>query len=565
MAVVSIGSAENEGKISRARPSREASWSVPEQSWVDRWIGAGLLLVSFAYLCIFRRYTAMEPDEGIVLQGAQRILRGDVPYRDFFSFYTPGSYYLQALVFRVLGNSLPIARTVLASMGAICSLITYLLARRVCFRSVSVMLGALATFTALPFRFLVLHNWDSTFWTCLALYCAIRWVENPGWKWAFATGSLVSITTLFEQSKGVGLALGVGFGILLCLRQGLGQRAFNRTQWIFLALGFGWPWVCTFAYFATCSAIPVMVADWLWPLQHYSQANRVPYGYQNWTDASRYALFVAGSPGFRVVKAFVVSPCLWLPAVPLVAVGLLAYWSKRVQAVPSMKQRYYLMITATLCGLLISVVVVRADIIHVMYLQPLTCLVLAWILDGKDIPGRVFQQVRPALSAYIVIALLALGLAPLIGALAARNALVTRRGVLATPEKDTVIAFIQTQVPSGGNILIYPYLPIYYYATDTFSPAGFDYFQPGMNTVGQANEIIRQLASQRTGVLLFESSFAQKIPSSWPGTPWSAIANDPVSDYIARNYRACRVLTSPMRWDFLFMVRKDLTCPGAGL
>jgi hypothetical protein len=44
----------------------------------------------------------MDPDEGIILQGAERILRGQVPYRDFFSFFTPGSYYLLALLFKIL-------------------------------------------------------------------------------------------------------------------------------------------------------------------------------------------------------------------------------------------------------------------------------------------------------------------------------------------------------------------------------------------------------------------------------------------------------------------------------
>src|SRR6266700_2472172 len=70
-----------------------------------------LFAFSLAYLCIFRHYSSLEPDEGIVLRGAERILAGEVPYRDFFSFYTPGSFYLVAFLFRVFGDSFAVART----------------------------------------------------------------------------------------------------------------------------------------------------------------------------------------------------------------------------------------------------------------------------------------------------------------------------------------------------------------------------------------------------------------------------------------------------------------------
>lgn len=76
----------------------------------ERLITLALFVVSLLYLSIFRRYTLLDPDEGIILQGAQRILDGQVPYRDFFSFFTPGSYYLNALLFRMFGNTFLVAR-----------------------------------------------------------------------------------------------------------------------------------------------------------------------------------------------------------------------------------------------------------------------------------------------------------------------------------------------------------------------------------------------------------------------------------------------------------------------
>ena len=100
----------------------------------ERAIATAVFLLSLLYFGLFRRYVSMEPDEGIVLQGAQRILTGEVPYRDFFSFLAPGSFYLLALLFHGFGSTMLVARTALAVCGAVCCSIHYLIARRVCAR-----------------------------------------------------------------------------------------------------------------------------------------------------------------------------------------------------------------------------------------------------------------------------------------------------------------------------------------------------------------------------------------------------------------------------------------------
>src|SRR5215472_12274296 len=147
-----------------------------------------LFIVSLAYLCIFLHRTSLEPDEGIVLQGAERVLRGELPYRDFFTFYTPGSFYLIAFIFRVFGDSLVMARVSLAISGATCALVTYLLVRRVCSGLIAFLMGLLTTVTGCAYRFLVLHNWYSTVLCCLCLYAAIRLMETKKTIWAIATG-----------------------------------------------------------------------------------------------------------------------------------------------------------------------------------------------------------------------------------------------------------------------------------------------------------------------------------------------------------------------------------------
>src|SRR5487761_871033 len=151
--------------------------TVPEKSLGEWGIALLLFAISVLYLRLFYNYTILYIDEGIILQGAQRILQGQVPYRDFFSYFTPGSYYWMAALFKVFGSSILVARAALMVYGGVFSSVTYLLARRVCSRW-NAGLAALPTLiVCLPYRFVALHSWDSTLWALLALYCAVRWLE----------------------------------------------------------------------------------------------------------------------------------------------------------------------------------------------------------------------------------------------------------------------------------------------------------------------------------------------------------------------------------------------------
>jgi hypothetical protein len=247
----------------------------------------------------------------------------------------------------------------------------------------------------------------------------------------------------------------------------------------------------------------------------------------------------------------------------LIAVGVFAYmvFQVRTQKVAAGKINYYVLMSAVSSGLLISVVFVRADIIHLMYLAPLWYVVLAWVLAVPEFQSPALITARPYLIAYVAITFGLMGFALLLAATGAQNSIQTQRGVIKTSTKDTVVEYLRAHVPVGQEVLVYPYLPLYNYLTATRSPSRYDYFQPGMNTRQQGQEIINSLQSHETRAVLYEPEFAEKFANSWPGTPLSTIANDAVADYIVRNYRVCQVLNSASNWRFEYMVRRQETCP----
>jgi 4-amino-4-deoxy-L-arabinose transferase-like glycosyltransferase len=531
---------------------------LPERSRSERYFALAIFLLSFFYLCILRRYSWIDPDEGIILQGAQRILDGQVLYRDFFSFFTPGSYYLLALVFRVFGDSYLVAHTALAFFGAVFSPITYLLARRVCSRQASLLVTGLMTITALPWRFVVIHNWDSTLWACLALYCAVRLLESPSVKWAFAAASLVSLTALFEQSKGAGLLLGLGTGFLIIIVGSQPSKLFTRGRLIAIMVGLAWPFFVTVVYFASRHALTTMLASWFWPLQHYSVANRVPYAYDNLTGAARHRIFDTASPGMRLFAMLVFSARSWVPFLPLFGVALLIRLTfrrwRRISVGPEWP--YYVLVSATISGLLLSIVIARSDYLHFIYLQPIFFLALAWLLDGRGIRNRFFTRIAPVVGFCLSISLLAMA-ANLLFQTRADHTVVTRRGTLIMQTRDPVIEYVQGHVAPGEQILIYPYQSTYYYLTETYSPTRFDFYQPGMHTDQQLQEMLADFSAHPTRVVLYEPAFASHIHEAWPNTPPGAFAHDAMADYIMREYRGCITLSSQI----LLMVRRDLVCP----
>jgi len=555
------------GQVSLAeQPVHDEGCFFPEGSSRERWIALLLFVGSCLYLRLFYDYTTLNGDEGIVLQGAQRILQGQVLYRDFFSFFTPGSYYWMALLFKIFGSSILVGRAVLIVYGGLFSVLTYLLARRVCSRWSALLAAYFVTLTCLPYRFLVLHNWESTLGAYLALYSAVWFIERPHWAGAFATGFFAALTCLFEQSRGVGLVLGLGAGCLILAGQERSRARWDHQRLGALLAGSSGPFLLTFIYFGIKHSLPELLADWFWPLHHYSAINKAPFGFLV-LDPAKLGSIYAGTLVSRFLTLLITGPWYVVPVLPFLAVCSLTYWIARARRQSPFPDRgsYYVLTSATLVGLLISTLATgRPDFTHLIYLSPLFLLVLAWIVDGRDIPSSLLHAVQPVFVFLLFFSFTSFGLALLWGPLNARQTLPTRRGTLRTNGSDQVLDYVQGHVSPGERMLVYPYLPLHYYLTATSSPSRYEYLMPGMHSRQQFQELLSELAADRTRVVLFEPSFREKIIAGFPAaSPELLAAQDLVGDYIATHYRACASLTSQDFWRFAFMVRQDLACPGS--
>jgi hypothetical protein len=550
-------------RTSSVAPQSEAI-TIPERSLSDWSITAVIFLSACAYLSLFYNYSNLFADEGIVLQGAQRILDGQLPHRDFFSMVTPGSYYWIALLFRVFGSSILVARGALVVYGGIFAALTYLVARRACRRSIAALTAYLVTLVCLPAWFMALHNWDSTVTAYLSLYCAVRSIESRSRVWPVATGSLAAITCLFEQSKGAGLIVGIGLGFLLAAMARRQVRFFCGRVGL-LTVGLVWPFAATLVYFVSKHALGEVLDQWFWPLRHYAVVNATFYGDIGLGQYSLLENLLTTGWFSMLLGLLILSEDVVVAALPLFAVGFLLLWIARLwQKETGPKAEYYLMVSACLAGLLLATLATRrADLVHILFQAPLFLVVLAWLLDGRDFPSHLLASVRPLVVTGVVTSFTVFGMCLLWVPLEAHYVLQTRHGSLRTSGPDPVLDELQAQVRPGGSVFVYPDQALYYYLSGAHNPTRYDWLFPGMYTPAQFEEAFQEVDAAHTPLILFETTFMSRVPLAVSGTPLSVLAaKDLGAEYFLPRYRPCKALTSALQAaSYVFLVAKNVPCP----
>jgi hypothetical protein len=91
-------------------------------------MAAGAVVVFLAALIYFWSYVeyGLAYDEGYLLDGVEKLLDGQLIYRDFHHTYAPGRFYLVALAFNIFGKSLLVERSVFIAFQALKCMLGFL-------------------------------------------------------------------------------------------------------------------------------------------------------------------------------------------------------------------------------------------------------------------------------------------------------------------------------------------------------------------------------------------------------------------------------------------------------
>jgi len=160
-----------------------------------------IILFSFLVLIFFFNRGFAYYDEGFILHAAQRILQGEIPYKDFDFIYTPGTIFIVAAAFKIFGESIIIGRVLIMVIGVLTALLIYFVTNIISNNKLISLLSVLVYLAWGPTH--INFPWPSTFAFSLGLIAAYFLFK----KEFFYSGLLTAITLLFKQNFGVAVFL----------------------------------------------------------------------------------------------------------------------------------------------------------------------------------------------------------------------------------------------------------------------------------------------------------------------------------------------------------------------
>jgi hypothetical protein len=421
----------------------------------DPWFWTVLVFSVAYFLPVFRLLGALS-DEGVIVHGAIRIVEGQVPYRDFFEFLGPGSFFALAAWLKIFGATFDAVRLLLVATLALIAALTYVAARMASGRRVVAASLTVAWLIRAPHE--TNHHW---FTTAASIACAVALLgaalAPPARLACFTAGLFAGAAAMTTQTRGALLA----FAVVVVL---LSRPERRRTVPMALA-GISLVPAIAALYFGVIGALGAAVADAVvFPLRQYTRIQVVGFG----------AFASAADAG--IVAAF-----------PLTFV--LVVIARYVRGVSTER----LLAPLVLAGVGFIGTYPRPDVTHLAFAVPLALPLLALAMAALGEALRGYARVALAAGllgvwawhmADSVTFRIAVARAPLPVVATARGVVRAAPGVR-TRDLAWLVDGIQRHTAPTDAFLFYPYMPMLPFLTQRHHVAHLDVVVPGYTTPSQ--------------------------------------------------------------------------------
>lgn len=431
-------------------------------------------------------------DEGFILHASQRVLQGEIPYKDFDLIYTPGTVLLTAGAFKLFGESI-LAGRVLALLVA---LLTCYLVYTVCYRATKNYLGSLLAVliylvwgpTHINFPWPTVFAFSTGL---LTVYFLNRSAEVAGGSLDFKKSSLgmtnatfagimAFVTFLFKQNFGVAVLLSS------CLSFIFIREIRNKKNLSLFFLG----WLIVVGIFF----VYLVVTDSFVPL-----LNNIYY-----YSIRKFLFEDAASTSFPVgVKSF-----LYLfPG--LISVMALAAMRKQSHALsfPLFTLFFYLFgvrpttdyvhLTSLMAASGIPLAIVASTTQHRFLKKTLLAVFIVLIGVGvyTGIWKNYYRWDSPLIEQKFFISH------------PRANIFVDRKFSELIPQ---ILKYTSNKSSENDYIFIYPNAPMFYFLSERKNPTRFINLPQGLHTLEQEQDLVRALHDKKVKMIL-----TNEAPTSW--------------------------------------------------
>jgi Dolichyl-phosphate-mannose-protein mannosyltransferase len=179
------------------------SWVMKSRSLTGSLSVLAIFSVAFVVILASMSRSVNPYDEGIIATGATLVMAGEVMHRDFYANYGPAQFYILAILFKLFGPSILVARLWGALIKASIAVVVYLLGKRVMPTGWALVSCACSIVWLSLVENTVWPAWPALLATILSIFVLDTIFEKgSSFKRVFAAGMFVGIATLFRYDIG---------------------------------------------------------------------------------------------------------------------------------------------------------------------------------------------------------------------------------------------------------------------------------------------------------------------------------------------------------------------------
>jgi 4-amino-4-deoxy-L-arabinose transferase-like glycosyltransferase len=234
-----------------------------------------LLAGSVCYALFFNRGLGLSVI-GYSIAPAERVLQGEVPYRDFLFNYTPGVLWVNALLMKAFGPTLMTTRIGLFAFKLSSLIALFFVGRRLTNQWIALIpvgltlawLGYGQVFNVYPDQYLILF-------ALFGLICLLHYDETDHYSWLVSCGLATGVVFLFKYNVGV-LLLGAGT-LSVAIRELMTTRRIRKclkATSVYIA-AFGVVAVALGVYLKLTGSLGAMASHFLHHATEYSESRSV--------------------------------------------------------------------------------------------------------------------------------------------------------------------------------------------------------------------------------------------------------------------------------------------------